>query len=258
MTDQFEMPVVVEGKIYIYALTDPRTAEIRYVGKACDPIRRFNSHTWASVLGRYRDQRTSWLKNLKSAGLMPGIVILECVEDSEWEACEKKWIAHFRQHGARLTNTQDGGTGQSKGHRMTPEAIQKTASKLRGRKRAPEVVAKIAAAQRGVPKSKTSIEKLHAGVRKWWANLTPEQQAAKMAPMRVGAHERLGVQRTSTRNGRKPSGPRVGVIHDPKRRLPWRASIRIVPTRYVYQLGDYATVEEAVAAREMAEDHFYN
>lgn len=238
---QFEIPFAIENKAYIYALVDPRTREIRYVGKAADPQRRLSGHMRDSVLRRYNDKRTCWLKSLKALGIVPSIVILECVPESDWRACEIKWIAHFRSTGTNLTNTQDGGEGQTKGWHPSPESIEKTASKLRGKKRPPEIVKKISALLKGRKISPEHAAVRRAGLKNWWANMTPEQKAAKMEKLWKPGMETMAKANTSGQMG----------VSWCKDRQKWDARINVngkpVP------LGRYDTFEEAVAVRNAAQ-----
>jgi hypothetical protein len=94
---------------YIYTLSDPRTNEVRYVGKTNNPVQRRSAH---GVLTReVKSKKKSWIKKLKSLGLKPVFEIIEEVEESEWKFWEKYWIEQFRVWGFRLTNHTSGGDG---------------------------------------------------------------------------------------------------------------------------------------------------
>lgn len=92
--------------VQIYALTDPDTDEVRYVGKARDAKHRLASH--------YRDARHrktkvyAWINSLASQSKTVGLRILEEVAESDWEQRERHWIAYYRTFG-QLTNLADGG-----------------------------------------------------------------------------------------------------------------------------------------------------
>lgn len=110
MSFKLEIPARLEGMTFIYALTDPISGEVRYVGKSDTPKLRLMGHLY----GRERDANTykaRWIRKLQSAGLTPGLVILEQVPQTEWQFFEMGWILKFRQSGAKLTNTTDGGEG---------------------------------------------------------------------------------------------------------------------------------------------------
>jgi DNA-binding transcriptional regulator YdaS (Cro superfamily) len=97
--------------VTIYALADPRTSEVRYVGKAVDPERRLQQHLSRFQLSYYRSQKNSWLMSLLDAGHRPTLHVLEMVDSQEANAAEIRWIAKAIEMGARLTNGTVGGDG---------------------------------------------------------------------------------------------------------------------------------------------------
>lgn len=89
----------------IYALCDPRTGEVRYIGKANDSRKRYDAHM--------REKRRSypvylWRDKLLSIGLKPELKILES-NCADWRESERVLIAEYRANGARLLNVADGG-----------------------------------------------------------------------------------------------------------------------------------------------------
>lgn len=91
--------------VYIYALVDPDTQEVRYIGKSVNPESRYRDH--CNTGHEYRNPRkVAWVKTLKSQGKKPAITILEeCTEDT-WEATEQKWVSHYQ---SSLLNVYGGG-----------------------------------------------------------------------------------------------------------------------------------------------------
>ena len=99
----------------VYALIDPRTNELRYIGKSkADSLRRAKSHTSKKSL-KLRDHCHSWLRSLVSAGFRPDVEVLErgIASMEDLSEAERFWIAYFRFIGSRLTNMTDGGEGGS-------------------------------------------------------------------------------------------------------------------------------------------------
>lgn len=94
---------------FIYALRDPETDEVRYVGASTAPINRFRDH-YAS-----RHQAVSptgkWVADLAERGFRPGFMIIEEVAGENWGDRECFWIEHYRERGDRLTNQSTGGAG---------------------------------------------------------------------------------------------------------------------------------------------------
>lgn len=95
-------------KIYIYALIDPETNLIRYIGKTTNLIRRLNSHLTRCKSRKYHS--AVWINSLLSKGLKPFLEVLEEVDENTWVEREKYWIS-FYKHIVDLTNILDGGEG---------------------------------------------------------------------------------------------------------------------------------------------------
>lgn len=100
----------------IYALVDPISDEVRYVGKTIElPRRRLAIHRRDATSSKNtRQQRTHcsrWLRRLYGIGLQPRLAIIETVPPGgDWAAAERKWIAFFSAR-SRLTNITSGGEG---------------------------------------------------------------------------------------------------------------------------------------------------
>lgn len=91
----------------VYALRDPRTDRIRYIGKANDLEARLTSH-----LRDARRRRTpvyDWIRSLMRKGLVPRIELLEQAEESSWKAAEVRLIAQHRASNPDLLNLAAGG-----------------------------------------------------------------------------------------------------------------------------------------------------
>lgn len=155
----------MEKPAYIYALTDPDTGDVRYVGKTNDLAGRLRRHILPSALAK-RCRRTNWLNWLLKAGKMPCITLLEEVSQDRWKERECYWIAFYRGIGAQLVNTAEGGGGgvrsewiteewranMSKarmGYKRSAESIEKQRAKLIGVPRTPETIAKMSLANKG-------------------------------------------------------------------------------------------------------------
>jgi len=129
-------------KTIIYFLVDPRTNEIRYVGKT-------NQKLEARITSHMRDKENSykvhWLNQLKAEGLRPRGEILCYVNDDEcWKEKEIYWIAEMKRMGARLTNNTIGGDGVSG---VTGESKKRMLATWKGRKHSPETIEKLKAAR---------------------------------------------------------------------------------------------------------------
>jgi hypothetical protein len=91
---------------YIYALVDPRTHNIHYVGKARNPEERLRWH----LKDDRNCARVKWIEELRAEGFCPLIAVLEVVRSPQtWQEREIWWIAKGRELGWPLTNVSDGG-----------------------------------------------------------------------------------------------------------------------------------------------------
>lgn len=96
-------------RTFIYALADPDTQEVRYIGKADNPQKRLKRH-----IAQYEPKAThksNWIRSLLDQGKTPALLVLEEAPRESWQECERKWITHYKGKGARLTNTTAGGEG---------------------------------------------------------------------------------------------------------------------------------------------------
>lgn len=89
----------------VYALVDPRTGGIRYVGSTAKQLaHRLTDHI-SSKHGKAPRHR--WIKELHGLGLRPEIRLLQEVEvevrlHAHWE--EQRWIQRLRDDGHNLLN----------------------------------------------------------------------------------------------------------------------------------------------------------
>jgi hypothetical protein len=95
-------------RTYIYALIDPRDGQMKYIGKANNPQRRYKDH-----LTDFRTewQKALWIRQLKALKLKPELEILDEVNLIGWEFWEMWYIAYFRSIGVNLLNVKPGGNG---------------------------------------------------------------------------------------------------------------------------------------------------
>ena len=129
--------------IYIYALLDPVTQQVRYIGKTI----RLKERLANQCNERSRTHRCYWIQGLLAQGLKPEQVILETLPDgSEWEWREMFWIAKGRQLQWPLVNATSGGDGVKN---LAPESRQRIVKAWIGRKHRPESLIKIGQASRG-------------------------------------------------------------------------------------------------------------
>ncbi|MFN7301685.1 MAG: NUMOD1 domain-containing DNA-binding protein [Bacteroidota bacterium] len=90
---------------YIYALIDPLTNNIRYIGKTVNLASRYSFH----VNDKSNTYKVNWIKSLQTQNLKPIMVVIDKCKYS-WQDREKFWIAHFKKM-YKLTNLTAGGDG---------------------------------------------------------------------------------------------------------------------------------------------------
>ena len=96
----------------IYGLFDPRTDELRYVGKTEVDFRvRLTKHLNEAKSNRSQDHKNRWIRKLLSLGLSPQIEVFESAPSDINEA-ERWHISYWKFLGCRLTNCGQGGDGQ--------------------------------------------------------------------------------------------------------------------------------------------------
>ena len=146
----------IQNTTFIYALSDPRNGEIRYLGKADKPLTRRQIHLQHAH--KARTHKNAWILELRKHNLTPVLEVLDEVPCDCWQEFERSYISVFRAIGVRLTNGLDGGEGFSGGDRhprpllgkkLDRELVNRQAQARTGLKRSLETRRKIAVALTG-------------------------------------------------------------------------------------------------------------
>ena len=148
--------VYADGRCAVYALVDPRTDEVRYIGQTINP--RLRRHEHRNDLRR-DDYRTRWIRSLRRRGLTPGLVILEWTRD--WEEAERFYISYLRWLGVPLVNGTDGGEGLL-GRPVSEETRAKQRAAMKGRPPSPAAL-KAAAKAWGSPELRARMGEKRRG-----------------------------------------------------------------------------------------------
>ena len=130
------------GDVSIYALIDPRSDEIRYIGKSVDPDMRYQQHLNESAVN---NGKIAWIEELQNEGHKPLLEILELTTENEWAERERWWIKRGLEFGWNLLNIKSGGSGGGFNipaciHKLLPEDILKRFSGLPNREQADIVI----------------------------------------------------------------------------------------------------------------------
>lgn len=145
--------------VRIYALCDPITKEIRYVGKTIQSLKYRLIYGHLRDVERSNNYRSCWIKSLLKKNLIPEIIELDSIESSNWEWLEQYWISQCKSWGFRLTNLTDGGDG-NKNTKWSKETIEKRRLKQLGHFVSKETRDKISKTHKLKNKKLTESEKL--------------------------------------------------------------------------------------------------
>lgn len=86
---------------YVYALFDPETDDVRYVGQSVDPVQRYVGHCLEDPT-----PKGQWVASLRTRGLLPTMRVLRCVPREHIDDREREAIAEFSS-GHDLLNVMD-------------------------------------------------------------------------------------------------------------------------------------------------------
>lgn len=163
----------------IYALRDPWSDEIRYIGQTTMKLSdRMRAH-------RYQAQRREhgvhgWWRSLAPAHPTP-LVLEDGLPANELNDAEKRHIAAARDAGAHLLNLTHGGGGRA-GSGQSPSTRERIGAAFRGKCLSAEHVAKMSARLKGHPVSAEAREKMAAAKR--GKKQSPEHVAARFRTRR--------------------------------------------------------------------------
>lgn len=223
---------------FIYTLADPRTGEIRYVGKTFDMAKRLKEH----IKNSRGTRCASWVKSLANDGVVPVMEVLEETPEADvsaWQEAEFFWIETLRFYGCPLTNLVTGGIG---GIRIAPETKEKLRKANLGRKFTDEERAACSEAHRGLKMSEQQRAGLVEITKRRWKD---PAYRAKMSAM-------SGARRVSEVSKKRHSDAtkRVFATMSPEKKAAWRASLRNALTKDVYK-----RISEKLSGRPLSQEH---
>lgn len=194
--------------IYIYTLRDPRTHQIRYIGRTVNPRQRFSVHSSPSSR-RKMFHRAEWLRSLHRAGVKPQMEVVSTANEQNWAYLERFHIALYRLLGCDLVNTVDGGRG-TLGFSHTPEARERIRQSGIGRRNSTETLRRVSEQMRG---------KVSAGA------LAVREQSKAKAERVFSIYCALGRQRT-LRAAASRGGIKLSCAHYWSRTYNWKVRAR--------------------------------
>jgi hypothetical protein len=94
--------------IDVYALIDPITGLVRYIGKSKNVDYRFHRHLYESRKNT-RTHKCAWIKGLLDKNLRPELLILDTIDEKDWVFWEIHYINLYKSWEFNLTNMIEGG-----------------------------------------------------------------------------------------------------------------------------------------------------
>lgn len=215
------------SQFIIYGLVDPRTGEIRYIGKSIRGIKRAWQHRGRDAEGN--PYKAAWIRQLAVEGLRYAVRVIEELSDaSNINEAECRWIAHGHAHAWRLTNLTDGGDGGPLrlGKKHTPETRALMSAAKKGKPALPAVAAALRTAFAGRKHSAETIAKMRAAHR---GKVFSPEHRARMSAAHAGlkASDEARAAMSASRRGRKcPPGTGMKIAAKLKGRAhPWNAEM---------------------------------
>lgn len=163
------------SKFLIYCLIDPRTREVRYVGRSSKGLKRPKIHWMNSTIKNENNHKAKWVRNVISDGFIPEIQILESfdvITNEELNKAEMFWVRKYKDSGFNLVNATEGGGGIL-GYHHTKENKQRISKNMKGKVKSEETIKKIKASKKGWNPSEEVRKNMSIGQRSRKDNLKP-------------------------------------------------------------------------------------
>jgi len=132
----------------IYALTEPLTGEIRYIGQTTESLKtRLRRHINEGKSSKKRCYRLNWVKKLITQNTKPKIILLERAPINKLADREIYYIKKYKELNFRLVNSCDGGKGGMRNASFETREKISMANKgkkngMYGKKHTPETILK--------------------------------------------------------------------------------------------------------------------
>ena len=202
------LPAPSSSDVAIYALLDPDTGAVRYIGQSKRRYARFKDH----LNDRSQTHRSHWIRSLLARGLLPLFATLEWIPDGvRWAESERAWIAAARSAGCDLVNGTDGGDGVPG---LSGDSLRRLRAAWIGRKHSDEtkrLIGEKSRDRRHSPEWRTHMREVMTG-----REFTPEWRAKISARLRKLTPEQAEEIRCLRASGvpRKELAARYGVSDD--------------------------------------------
>jgi hypothetical protein len=170
---------------FIYILRDPRTGDVKYVGKTKNPYFREKAHGSPTQVRKQGIHKIDWTAELRSLGLRPRFEIIEECPSGNWKEREEFWIAHYGLEN--LLNVRPCGTpgnlspcSENAKEKLRRSVANQFADPIRREKHS-RAMKEWATANPSACAKGGRIASQHpnfaAGRARFWSSMTPEQRA---------------------------------------------------------------------------------
>lgn len=227
----------------VYALSDPETGEVRYVGKTVLSLeKRLKGH----FSDKAENHKTHWIRSLLARGLKPTIKSIEEDIAENWAERERYWIAYYRDQGARLVNLADGGQG-SPGWSASEEQRAKLSAAMKGRRFSMDHRANLSASLKGRKFSAEECAKISAALK----GRTPSNKGKTHSPeTRARISASLKGKSASPETRAKMGAAQKGRVHSPET----RAKIGLGNRGKVISIESRAKIAVAARNRQLSQE----
>ena len=123
----------MDNNVFIYGLVEKNNNTLKYIGKTTDIKRRLRRHINERFLhDSYKDR---WIRKMVNYNIDIDIIIIDSVEQKEWQYWEKFYISYYKYIGCKLTNGTNGGDEppSTKGRKHTEESKLKMSKTKKGK-----------------------------------------------------------------------------------------------------------------------------
>ncbi len=125
--------IIMGNNVFIYGLVEKNNNTLKYIGKTTDIKRRLRRHINERFLhDSYKDR---WVRKMVNNNIDIDIIIIDYVEQKEWQYWEKFYISYYKYIGCKLTNGTNGGDEppSTKGRKHTEESKLKMSKTKKGK-----------------------------------------------------------------------------------------------------------------------------
>jgi hypothetical protein len=204
---------------FIYALCDPDTLEVRYIGKTDNVYNRFYQH----LADKKHTHKTCWIQAVLKKGKIPIYQIVEECDESIWQQREIDWINFYRNIGYDLVNLTAGGEGVV-GYSFSEEVRKKLSFVRIGKKMNPATIEKIRIANLG--KKRSVVSKYKMRLAKLEKKQSPESIKKRRFAMMghsvsVEAREKIRASKIGNNNPAKNPDVRAKISRTLHGNIPW-------------------------------------